>query len=68
MAERGAQPQVPRGRRLLLRAISHLFKPFVDLMYDVHVKTGGMKRCKKIMNCLWGGLAETNRKKLDTTK
>ena len=27
MAERGAQPQVPRGRRLLLRAISHLFKP-----------------------------------------
>lgn len=27
MAERGAQPPVPRGRRLLLRAIGHLFKP-----------------------------------------
>ena len=27
MAERGAQPPVPRGRRLFLRAITHLFKP-----------------------------------------
>ncbi|WP_445170433.1 ferredoxin reductase [Mycolicibacterium sp. Dal123E01] len=27
MAERGAQPPVPRGRRLLLRAIRHLFSP-----------------------------------------
>jgi ferredoxin-NADP reductase len=27
MAERGAQPHVPRGRRLFLRAIQHLFKP-----------------------------------------
>jgi stearoyl-CoA 9-desaturase NADPH oxidoreductase len=27
MAERGAQPPVPRGRRLFLRAIAHLFKP-----------------------------------------
>ncbi len=27
MAERGAQPAVPRGRRLFLRAIRHLFKP-----------------------------------------
>ncbi|PJE22447.1 MAG: stearoyl-CoA 9-desaturase [Mycobacterium sp.] len=27
MAERGAQPQVPRGRRLFLRAIRNLFKP-----------------------------------------
>lgn len=27
MAERGAQPPVPRGRRLFLRAIHHLFKP-----------------------------------------
>ena len=27
MAERGAQPPVPRGRRLFLRAISNLFKP-----------------------------------------
>src|SRR4051812_8438679 len=27
MAERGAQPPVPRGRRLFLRAIRHLFKP-----------------------------------------
>jgi stearoyl-CoA 9-desaturase NADPH oxidoreductase len=27
MAERGAQPPVPRGRRLFLRAISLLFKP-----------------------------------------
>ena len=27
MAERGAQPRVPRGRRLFLRAIRHLFKP-----------------------------------------
>ncbi|MGH3635152.1 ferredoxin reductase [Mycobacterium sp.] len=27
MAERGAEPPVPRGRRLLLRAVRHLFKP-----------------------------------------
>ncbi|MBI2697686.1 ferredoxin reductase [Mycobacterium gordonae] len=27
MAERGAQPQVPRGRRLFLRAVRQLFKP-----------------------------------------
>jgi ferredoxin-NADP reductase len=27
MAERGAQPPVPRGRRLLLRAVRHLFSP-----------------------------------------
>lgn len=27
MAERGAQPPVPRGRRLFLKAIHHLFKP-----------------------------------------
>lgn len=27
MAERGAQPPVPRGRRLLLKAVHHLFKP-----------------------------------------
>lgn len=27
MAERGAQPPVPRGRRLMLRAIRHLFSP-----------------------------------------
>ncbi|TSD95142.1 ferredoxin reductase [Skermania sp. ID1734] len=27
MAERGASPQVPRGRRLFLRAIRHLFSP-----------------------------------------
>lgn len=27
MAERGAQPNVPKGRRLLLRAIRHLFSP-----------------------------------------
>ncbi|MCG7593735.1 ferredoxin reductase [Mycobacterium sp. C3-094] len=27
MAERGAQPVVPRGRRLFLKAITHLFKP-----------------------------------------
>jgi ferredoxin-NADP reductase len=27
MAERGAQPPVPRGRRLFLKAVHHLFKP-----------------------------------------
>lgn len=27
MAERGAQPQVPRGRRLFLKAVRNLFKP-----------------------------------------
>lgn len=27
MAERGATPPVPRGRRMLLRAVRHLFKP-----------------------------------------
>ena len=27
MAERGAQPPVPRGRRLILRAVRHLFSP-----------------------------------------
>ncbi|MGP4057134.1 ferredoxin reductase [Mycobacterium sp. 4D054] len=27
MAERGARPPVPRGRRMLLRAIGHLFRP-----------------------------------------
>jgi ferredoxin-NADP reductase len=27
MAERGAQPPVPRGRRLFLRAVQHLFSP-----------------------------------------
>ena len=27
MAERGAQPNVPRGRRLFLRAVQQLFKP-----------------------------------------
>ncbi|MGO9181869.1 MAG: ferredoxin reductase, partial [Mycobacterium sp.] len=27
MAERGAQPNVPRGRRLLLRAVRRLFSP-----------------------------------------
>src|ERR1700733_3342137 len=27
MAERGAQPSVPRGRRLFLRAVRHLFSP-----------------------------------------
>lgn len=27
MAERGAQPPVPRGRRLVLKAVQHLFKP-----------------------------------------
>jgi ferredoxin-NADP reductase len=27
MAERGAQPEVPRGRRLFLRAVQQLFKP-----------------------------------------
>ncbi|MDT7770201.1 MAG: stearoyl-CoA 9-desaturase oxidoreductase, partial [Mycobacterium sp.] len=27
MAERGAQPTVPRGRRLILRAVRHLFSP-----------------------------------------
>ena len=27
MAERGAEPAVPRGRRLFLRAVQHLFKP-----------------------------------------
>jgi hypothetical protein len=27
MAERGAQPQVPRGRRLFLRAVRRLFSP-----------------------------------------
>ena len=71
--ELGLQIELADGVNCLLfsagrKTASHLFKPFVDLMYDVHVKTGGMKRCKKIMNCLWGGLAETNRQKLDTTK
>ena len=50
----------PTGRK----AGSQLFKPFVDTMYNLHVKTGGMRRCKKIMNCLWGGLAQNNRKRL----
>src|ERR1700728_3865079 len=27
MAERGAQPPVPRGRQLFLRAVRHLFSP-----------------------------------------
>ena len=54
----------PTGRK----AGSQLFKPFVDTMYNLHVKTGGMRRCKKIMNCLWGGLAQNNRKKVDLTK
>ncbi|MGN6338362.1 MAG: ferredoxin reductase, partial [Mycobacterium sp.] len=27
MAERGAQPRVPRGRRLFLRAVRRLFSP-----------------------------------------
>jgi hypothetical protein len=27
MAERGAQPRVPRGRRMFLRLIGHLFRP-----------------------------------------
>jgi len=27
MAERGAQPHVPRGRRLFLRAVRRLFSP-----------------------------------------
>jgi len=42
-----------------------LFRPYVEFLLGLHAQ--GVPRCKKILNCLWGGLAERNTKLIDTT-
>lgn len=45
----------------------HLFAPFVNFMDGVYKKCsgGGRKRCKLIMNALWGGLSMANDARVD---
>lgn len=46
---------------------NHLFAPFVNFMDGVYSKCSenGRKRCKLIMNALWGGLSMTNESQID---
>lgn len=47
-----------------------LFGPFVNCMMNVYekVKKETKPRCKKIMNCLWGGLTQLSNTRVDLNK